>query len=120
MDTNPTTTVTTDAPHAVAIARDLNHELAAVSLAILDKEDERKDFCHKVNAEIKKLKKRQRELASEIKQGGRQIPIDFYAGAENDQPDEDEPDLETDDEVTEESEETRTEETTADDAETEH
>jgi hypothetical protein len=36
MNTNPTNSVPTDTPHAVTIARDLNHELAAVSLAILD------------------------------------------------------------------------------------
>lgn len=66
------------------IRRDLNHELAAVSLAILDKEDERKEFCTTINGELKKLKKRQRELSNEIKSGGQQLPIDFYAPPQED------------------------------------
>lgn len=97
--TTPSSTVTTDAPHAVPIAVDLNHELAAVALAILDKEDARRDFNKEINTEIKKLKKRQRDLATEIKSGGRQIPISFYAApdAKEEAPESDPDDLPKDD-----------------------
>ncbi len=63
------TSVTTDADHAVPVAsRDvLVNELAAVSLALLDKREERTKANKGFNTAIKALEKRQRELATTIR-----------------------------------------------------
>jgi hypothetical protein len=76
----PTRSVTTDnSNHELIPPPDLKYELAAVSAAILDKEDQRGEFTRRANAEIKKLKKRQRELVSEIKAGGTQLEMHYAA-----------------------------------------
>lgn len=56
---------------------ELTQELAAVSLAILDKEDARRTTAQEFNVALKKLKKRQREIANEIKAGGTQLTMMF-------------------------------------------
>lgn len=58
-------------------APELTQELAAVSLAILDKEDARRTSAQEFNVALKKLKKRQREIANEIKAGGTQLTMMF-------------------------------------------
>lgn len=79
--TEPTKTVIDQgAPNTVPVKKDtttLANELAATGLAIFDKEEERKEFTTRVNGEIKKLKKRYREIASEIKAGGHQLVMHF-------------------------------------------
>lgn len=63
---------------------ELTQELAAVSLAILDKEDARRSAAQTFNADLKKLKKRQREIATEIKAGGTQLTM-MFGGASDDE-----------------------------------
>jgi len=78
MGTNPNREVINmDAPNTVPLTRDLAHELAAVSAAILDKKDERTRNAKRINLAIKDLEKRQRELIDEIKAGGTQLAIHF-------------------------------------------
>lgn len=71
------TQLITDDTNTIAIRRDLNQEIAAVAMAILDKEGERTEYNKRANSEIKKLKKRLLEVAHEIKAGGNQIPFEF-------------------------------------------
>ena len=65
--TEPTNKVPTDTPHAVPVSRDLAYEIAAVSAAILDTEEEKTATAKEYTATLKKLKKRQRELIAEIR-----------------------------------------------------
>lgn len=53
-------------------------ELAAVSLAILDRRAERTRFLKEVNEEIKSLERRQRDIASAIRAGGVQLSLDMF------------------------------------------
>lgn len=78
--TEPSTEVIDmDAPNTTPVnnSNSLVYELAATSLAILDKEDERRSFVKTINEDIKGLKKRQRELSTTIKAGGIQIAMNF-------------------------------------------
>lgn len=75
--------VITDSDNTTRVpAMDLKYELAAVSASILDKEDDRRSYCKDINEQIKKLKKRQRELCVEIRSGGSQLVMHF--GTEDD------------------------------------
>lgn len=74
----------------------LINELAAVSLALLDKRDERTKANKKFNADIKDLEKRNRELAQTVKSTGIRDSIQMnFPSATNSAP-EDEPDDEVD------------------------
>jgi len=73
------TELITDDTNTIAIRRDLNQEIAAVAMAMLDKEAERTEANKRFNTELKKLKKRLLEVAHEIKAGGNQIPFQFEA-----------------------------------------
>lgn len=53
-------------------------ELAAVSLAILDKRAERTSFLKQLNEDIKSLERRQRDIASAIRAGGVQLSLDMF------------------------------------------
>lgn len=53
-------------------------ELAAVSLAILDKRAERTRFLRTINEDIKGLERRQRDIASAIRAGGVQLGLDLF------------------------------------------
>jgi predicted nuclease with TOPRIM domain len=76
--TEPTTEIIDQgAPNTVAMKTDMVNELAATGLAIFDKEEERREFQTRINGEIKKLKKRYREIAHEVKAGGTQLIMNF-------------------------------------------
>jgi len=72
-----TQSVITNNPNAIPIRRDINQELAAISMQILDKEAERTDVNKRINTDLKKMKKLQRDLANQIRAGGKQLPISF-------------------------------------------
>lgn len=76
MATEPTHIIT-DNPNVVPVSRDLAYEIAAVSAAILDKEEEKTETAKQFTKEIKALKKRQRELITEIRSGNTQLAINF-------------------------------------------
>jgi hypothetical protein len=73
------------APPPMPVGDELTQELAAVTLAVLDKESERGETVKRFNSEIKKLKKRQRDIATEIKSGGRQLRMLFDPNTEADE-----------------------------------
>jgi len=73
------TELITDETSTIAIRRDLNQEIAAIAMAILDKEGERTEWNKRANTDLKKLKKRLLEVAHEIKAGGNQVPFQFEA-----------------------------------------
>lgn len=75
--TPATEVIDMDAPNTVPVTRDVLHELAAVSAAILDKRDEKTRAAKRFNLAIKDLEKRQRELIDEVKSGGTQLAIHF-------------------------------------------
>lgn len=57
------------------------NELAAVSLALLDKREERTKANKRFNADIKDLEKRQRELAQTVKSSGMRESIQMNFGS---------------------------------------
>ena len=72
--------VITDSERTTRVPSTLTQELAAVSLAILDKREERTNANKQFNSEIKKLEKRQRDVATQIRAGGIQLALsDFDA-----------------------------------------
>jgi hypothetical protein len=78
--TEPSTEVIDmDAPNTEPVNNSgaLVNELAATSLAILDAEEERRSVVKTINEKIKKLKGRQRDLATTIKAGGIQLAMNF-------------------------------------------
>jgi len=78
--TEPTTEVIDmDAPNTEPVNNSgaLVNELAATSLAILDAEEERRSVVKAINEKIKKLKGRQRDIATTIKAGGVQLAMNF-------------------------------------------
>lgn len=86
------TELITDDTNTIAIRRDLNQEIAAIAMAILDKEGERTEWNKRANTDLKKLKKRLLEVAHEIKAGGNQVPFQFTSAvAEAADTDEEEP-----------------------------
>ena len=56
----------------------LVQELAAVSFAVLDKRVERTRYLTTVNADIKALERRLRDLAAAVRQGGIQIGLELF------------------------------------------
>lgn len=76
------TELITDDTNTIAIRRDLNQEIAAIAMAILDKEGERTEWNKRANTDLKKLKKRLLEVAHEIKAGGNQVPFQFTSAVE--------------------------------------
>lgn len=89
-ETSPSKTVTTDPPHAKIVKPDgqaLANELAATGLAIFDKEEERREYNSKITGELKKLKKRYREIASEVKNGGVQLAMNWGSRPSDNEPD---------------------------------
>lgn len=87
----PPKAVLTDSANTVRVPmKDISNEIAATSLALLDKIEERTTANKEFNTEIKKLQKRLRELATEVKSAGMrdQFQMNFPAPK---------PPLETDD-----------------------
>lgn len=76
--TEPTREVLTDSERTVPVSRDLAYEIAACSAAILDTEEEKTRVAKTFTAELKQLKKRQRELIGEIRASGNtQLVMNF-------------------------------------------
>ena len=77
--TEPTNKVPTNTPHAVPVNTEMKLllEIAAVSAAIPEAEDEKKRVATEFNAEIKMLKKRLRELQDELRNLGTQLSLNF-------------------------------------------
>jgi len=77
--------VHTDSDRTVRVPSNLTGELAALTLAILDKEIDRTATMRKFNEDLKKLKKRQRDVATQIRAGGVQLSLaDFEHDGDED------------------------------------
>jgi uncharacterized coiled-coil DUF342 family protein len=83
--TNPTNEIIDmDAPNTVAVTRDLQNELAAVTSAWFAKRQEKKKANKKFGEELGEFENRMEELIAEIVAGGTQLVMHFGTKEEGD------------------------------------